>query len=90
MLRLEGAGALALQRLAAEGLGWVPTVGNALTLTALALGLSLNAFLNGAGGEGGGAGSPEAIFMLAPVLLLLSQVGRIGKRVVSWEPPLFQ
>ncbi|KXZ48748.1 hypothetical protein GPECTOR_25g332 [Gonium pectorale] len=73
MLRLEGAGALALQRLAAEGLGWVPTVGNALTLTALALGLSLNAFLNGAGGEGGGAGSPEAIFMLAPVLLLLSQ-----------------
>ncbi|GLC46128.1 hypothetical protein PLESTB_001193000 [Pleodorina starrii] len=67
MLKLEGAGALALQRLAGEGLSWVPTLGNLLTLAAAALGVALNAFLNG------GLGAPEAIFMLAPVLLLLSQ-----------------
>ncbi|KAG2447194.1 hypothetical protein HYH02_007936 [Chlamydomonas schloesseri] len=67
MLKLEGAGALALQRLAAEGLAWVPTLGNLLTLTAVALGVALNGFLNG------GVGAPEGIFMLAPILLLLSQ-----------------
>ncbi|GLI61232.1 hypothetical protein VaNZ11_003532, partial [Volvox africanus] len=67
MLKLEGAGALALQRLAQEGLAWVPTLGNLLTLTAVGLGLALNCFLNG------GMGAPEAIFMLAPILLLLSQ-----------------
>ncbi|GIM00281.1 hypothetical protein Vretimale_5429, partial [Volvox reticuliferus] len=67
MLKLEGAGALALQRLAQEGLAWVPTLGNLLTLTAMGLGLALNCFLSG------GMGAPEAIFMLAPILLLLSQ-----------------
>ncbi|EFJ42256.1 hypothetical protein VOLCADRAFT_107353 [Volvox carteri f. nagariensis] len=67
MLKMEGAGALALQRLAQEGLAWVPTLGNLLTLAALGLGLALNCFLNG------GLGAPEAIFMLAPILLLLSQ-----------------
>ncbi|KAG2493679.1 hypothetical protein HYH03_008193 [Edaphochlamys debaryana] len=67
MLKLEGAGGMALQRLQAEGLGWVPSLGNILTITALALGLALNCFLNG------GMGVPEGIFMLAPILLLLSQ-----------------
>ncbi|GFR52564.1 hypothetical protein Agub_g15154, partial [Astrephomene gubernaculifera] len=82
MLRLEGSSpaAMALQRLASEGLAWVPTIGNLLTLTAVALGIALNAFLNGGSGglassasAGGGVGAPEAIFMLAPLLLLLSQ-----------------
>lgn len=53
-----------LQRLTAVGLGWVPTLGNLLTLTAAVLGLALNMFLT--------SGSPEAVFMLAPLLLLLS------------------
>ncbi len=65
MLKLEGAGGMALQRLAAEGLAWVPTLGNLLTMSAVALGVALNGFLTG--------GSPEAIFMLAPILLLLAQ-----------------
>lgn len=65
ILRLEGAAGLALQRLAAEGLAWVPCLGNIFTLTAAAIGLALAGLL--------AAGAPEAIFMIAPVLLLLSQ-----------------
>lgn len=80
MLKLEGAGALALQRLAAEGLAWVPTLGNLLTLTAVALGVALNGFLNG------GVGAPEGIFMLAPILLLLSQVRAAAGCGDAWGP----
>jgi hypothetical protein len=65
MLRLEGSGGLALQRLSAEGLAWVPCLGNLFALTAVALALALNGFA--------AAGAPEAIFMVAPLLLLLSQ-----------------
>lgn len=38
-----GPGQAVLQRLAAEGLGWVPTVGTLCTLLCFALSLALNA-----------------------------------------------
>jgi hypothetical protein len=65
MLQLEGAAQVALQRLATQQLAWAPTAGNALTLLAFSICVALNATLTG--------GQPEAIFMLAPLLLLLSQ-----------------
>ena len=42
---LRGSGGLALNRLAAEGLAWAPTVGNLATLLCFALALALNAQL---------------------------------------------
>jgi hypothetical protein len=46
---MRGPGVAALQRLAAEGLGWVPTVGNLATLLCFALALALNAQLTQVG-----------------------------------------
>ncbi|MEW5297524.1 MAG: hypothetical protein WDW36_000729 [Sanguina aurantia] len=65
MLQMEGVAGVHMQRLSQEGLAWVPLVGNVATFTAFALLLALNGHLTGA--------TPEAIFMLAPLLLLLSQ-----------------
>jgi len=65
MLKLPGAAGVALQRLNRDGLVWVPTVGNICTGLALLMGITLNVHLTG--------GAAEAIFMLAPLLLLLSQ-----------------
>eukprot|EP00798_Chlamydomonas_sp_ICE-L_P021509 gene21509-28492_t len=65
LLRMDGSGAVALQRLHREGLAWVPTAGNIFTITAMILTVSVNMYLTG--------GSCEAILMLAPLLLLLSQ-----------------
>lgn len=65
LLQLEGPGGVVLQRLSAEGLAWLPTLGNLFAINAFALGVALNSYITG--------GAPEAIFMLAPLLLLLSQ-----------------
>lgn len=53
-----------IQALAEQGLGWAPTIGNVAVICAFVAGLLVNASLSGA---------PEAVFMLAPVLLMLSQ-----------------
>lgn len=55
-----------MARLSSEGLAWVPTAGNLITIGCFLLCLSLNSSL--------AEGSPEAIFVLAPLLLLLNQV----------------
>uniref|UniRef100_A0A7S3R236 Uncharacterized protein n=1 Tax=Dunaliella tertiolecta TaxID=3047 RepID=A0A7S3R236_DUNTE len=60
-----GACGLLVQRLKHNGLVWLPTVGNILTLVAFGLCVFLNASITG--------GAPEAIFMMAPLLLMLSQ-----------------
>jgi hypothetical protein len=62
---LPGAGGIALRRLAREGLGWVPTACNACALLTFAGGLIVNHHVTG--------GEPEAVLLLAPLLLLLSQ-----------------
>ncbi len=43
---LKGSCAAALHRLAAQGVGWAPTVGNLCTLLCFVLALALNAQLN--------------------------------------------
>ena len=43
---MEGAGGAAMHQLAAQGLGWAPTVGNLSTLLCFVLALALNAQLN--------------------------------------------
>jgi len=65
LLQVRGSGSVALQRLSREGLLWMPCVGNVCTFIVFNLALALNTFITG--------GVPEAIFMLAPLLLLLSQ-----------------
>eukprot|EP00887_Chlorella_sp_A99_P005591 scaffold1.g5591.t1 len=62
---LKGAGGVALQRLAQEGLGWVPTLGNLATLFCFGLCLALDGAVTG--------GSAAAALLLSPLLLLLSQ-----------------
>ncbi len=47
MLRMDGAGGVALQRLHREGLAWVPTAGNIFTITAMLLTISVNMYLTG-------------------------------------------
>ena len=47
---LKGAGGAAMHRLAAQGLGWAPTLGNLCTLLCFVLALALNAQLNEVGG----------------------------------------
>ncbi|KAJ9524251.1 hypothetical protein QJQ45_008427 [Haematococcus lacustris] len=54
-----------VKRLSVEGVAWGPTATNLAAATSFALGLSLNGQLTG--------GAPGAVFMLAPVLLLLHQ-----------------
>ena len=43
---MKGAGGAAMHQLAAQGLGWAPTVGNLSTLLCFVLALALNAQLN--------------------------------------------
>ena len=43
---MKGAGGAAMHQLAAQGLGWAPTVGNLCTLLCFVLALALNAQLN--------------------------------------------
>lgn len=43
---LKGSGGAAMHRLAAQGVGWAPTVGNLCTLLCFVLALALNAQLN--------------------------------------------
>jgi len=57
-----------MQRLSAEGAGWVPTAGNLATLFAFGLCLALIPQL--------AQDFDEAIFVLAPILLLLNQARR--------------
>ena len=54
-----------MQRLSAEGAGWVPTAGNLATVFAFGLCLVLIPQL--------AQDFDEAIFVLAPILLLLNQ-----------------
>ncbi|KAI8462462.1 MAG: hypothetical protein J3K34DRAFT_462917 [Monoraphidium minutum] len=62
---LPGAAGAGLRRLAREGLGWVPTFGNACTLLAFAGGLAVNSHVT--------RGEPEPVLLLAPLLLLLGR-----------------
>lgn len=55
-----------MQRLQAEGAAWVPTAGNLITLASFSLALALVPQL--------APDADEAIFALAPILLLLNQV----------------
>ena len=55
-----------MQRLQAEGAGWVPTAGNLITLGSFWLAVALVPQL--------APDADEAIFALAPILLLLNQV----------------
>ena len=50
---LKGAGGGAMHRLAAQGLGWAPTLGNLCTLLCFVLALALNAQLNEVGAIAG-------------------------------------
>jgi len=63
---VQGSAGPAMVALVQEGLGWVPTACNLAAALAFGLCLSLNAALT--------AGSDAAIFALAPLLLLLTQV----------------
>lgn len=63
--------AAVVDAMAVQGLGWAPTLCNLAVLAAFAAGLAVNASLTGA---------PEAVFMLAPVLLMLSQVRCSARR----------
>lgn len=65
LLQMRSCSSATLQRLGREGLAWAPCVSNICTGIAFLMALSLNVYVTG--------GSPEAIFMLAPLLLLLSQ-----------------
>ena len=47
MMRMTGAGGLMLRRLSAEGLEWIPTTGNVITLFTFLLCLSLNSYFTG-------------------------------------------
>ncbi len=62
---VPGAGGLALRRLARDGLGWVPTAGNVCAALAFVGCLRVNGHVTD--------GEPEAVLLLAPLLLLLSQ-----------------
>eukprot|EP00884_Botryococcus_braunii_P004655 jgi/Botrbrau1/14190/Bobra.182_3s0123.1 len=62
---LKGVAGQAIARLGQEGLAWVPTVGNVLTLLCFGLCIWLSQRFT--------EGSNEAIFVLAPLLLLLNQ-----------------
>lgn len=65
MLKLDTACNAALLQLKREGVAWVLAAGNLLTLMAVGVCLALNHYVTG--------GAPEAIFMMAPLLLLLNQ-----------------
>ncbi|GMH37943.1 hypothetical protein BSKO_05827 [Bryopsis sp. KO-2023] len=65
MTKMDGAAGLMLRRLSAEGLGWVPTVGNLMTIASFSICMILNLYFTG--------GGPEAAFVLVPILLLLNQ-----------------
>lgn len=62
---LKGPAGAALQRLAQDGLAWVPTCCNLATMLCFGLCVALNAEITGS--------EPAAILLLAPVLLLLAQ-----------------
>lgn len=62
---LKGVAGAALQRLAQDGLAWVPTCCNLATLLCFGLCLALNFQVSG--------GTPAVILLLSPVLLLLAQ-----------------
>ncbi|WIA13369.1 hypothetical protein OEZ85_006949 [Tetradesmus obliquus] len=82
-MQLEGGAGLALRRLSREGLGWVPTAGNVCTLLAFGICVYLNRYMTG--------GAPEAMLMLAPLLLMLSQdpllLRQLGERQ-RYLPPV--
>jgi len=61
-LRRDASVAAVIEALAAQGLGWAPSLANAVLLAVFGLGLAINP-----------TGAPEAVFMLSPVLLMLSQ-----------------
>jgi hypothetical protein len=65
MLQLDAGAQVALHRLSKHGLVWAPSAGNLFTLLAFTIGIALNSTLMDS--------RPEAVFMLAPLLLLLSQ-----------------
>lgn len=65
MTKMDGAAGLMLRRLSAEGLGWVPTVGNLMTLASFSIAMLLNLYFTG--------GNPQAAIVLVPILLLLNQ-----------------
>ncbi|PSC73750.1 no exine formation 1 [Micractinium conductrix] len=62
---LKGAAGAALQRLSQDGLGWVPTCCNLAALLCFGMCMALNVQVTG--------GSPAAILLLSPLLLLLAQ-----------------
>ncbi|KAF2288407.1 hypothetical protein GH714_007258 [Hevea brasiliensis] len=62
--RVSTVPAFTIKRMAAEG-AWMPAVGNVATIMCFAICLILNVNLTG--------GSNQAIFLLAPILLLLNQ-----------------
>jgi len=47
MMKMSGAGGLMLKRLSAEGLSWVPTAGNLITIFCFVLCLFLNSYFTG-------------------------------------------
>uniref|UniRef100_M4CX85 No exine formation 1 n=1 Tax=Brassica campestris TaxID=3711 RepID=M4CX85_BRACM len=55
----------AIEKMSEEGAAWMPAVGNVATIVCFAICLILNIHLSG--------GSSQAIFFLAPILLLLNQ-----------------
>jgi hypothetical protein len=61
-LRRDASVAAVIEALAVQGLGWAPSLANAVVLAVFVLGLAINP-----------TGAPEAVFMLSPVLLMLSQ-----------------
>ena len=67
-----------MQRLSAEGAGWVPTAGNLATLFAFGLCLALIPQL--------AQDFDEAIFVLAPILLLLNQARIVRVLAAALRP----
>lgn len=63
---MQGSAGAGMVALVQEGLGWVPTACNLAAALAFAIALSLNDQLTGT--------SDAAIFAIAPLLLLLTQV----------------
>ncbi|KAJ0230744.1 No exine formation 1 [Hirschfeldia incana] len=57
--------AFAIEKMSEDGAAWMPAVGNVSTIVCFAICLILNIHISG--------GSSEAIFFLAPILLLLNQ-----------------
>ncbi|KAF8047123.1 hypothetical protein N665_3197s0009 [Sinapis alba] len=55
----------AIEKMSEEGAAWMPAVGNVATIVCFAICLILNIHISG--------GSSQAIFFLAPILLLLNQ-----------------